>query len=133
MECFEIPKLPVFCDVGIHGLAQKRLEVHDANFPIVERQTNLVTRDIFRLRDFQIVCRSRFHFSFRVMSSGLLCFLNTKYSIQRRTISSALALTSVLKSFILFPGNGRLPLTFENTIRTILPSFKKISAFAWPF
>ena len=70
VEFFEIPKLPVFCDVGIQGFAQKRLEVHDTNHPIVERQTNLAAGNVSGLDNLQIFCRPRFHLIFRVMISG---------------------------------------------------------------
>ncbi len=65
-----------------------------AHQAVVEREANLVARDVFRFGDFQILDCRGFHFSFFVMISGLLCFLNTKKSTHRRTMSSAFALTT---------------------------------------
>src|SRR2546428_2729056 len=93
-ELLEFPQLPVLRKVWIPRLAQKRLEIHDSNYSIIEGQTNLVIRNVSCLRNLQIVCRSRFHFSFLLMISGLLCFLSTKKSTHRCTMSLAFALTN---------------------------------------
>ena len=55
MELFEVPKLPVFCGVGIHGFPQKRFKIHDANHSIIERQTDFVARNVFSFDDPKIL------------------------------------------------------------------------------
>src|SRR5262249_51643550 len=115
-------------EVGILRAAQKGLKVKDARRAVVEHKTELVTGDVFRLGHFQILCRCRFHFSLRVMTSGLLCFFNTKKSTQRFTMSSAFSRTSFLKSFKCAPVNGRRSATLRKIIRTTFPSLKTNSA-----
>src|SRR6266581_6004465 len=68
VELLESPQLPVLRNVWVARLAQKSLEIHDSNYPIIEGQTNLVIRNVSCFRNLQIVCRSRFHFSFLLMT-----------------------------------------------------------------
>src|SRR5215471_222785 len=89
VEAFEFFQIAEVRGVRVAGPGKERTEVNQANRVIIERQQQLVARNVFRFGHSKILWRSRVHLIRRVIISGWLRTLFTKKLIHRSTISSA--------------------------------------------